>query len=340
MFNSKPRSSKPNNLKTLCYVKEIAALFCILFFASGCDLFGSSNSSSDAKVKVEAVVESPQSSFNISAQLGKAPLTVSYTDTSTNGSAMITTWAWDFGDGSASAEQNPQYIYQTAGSYDVSLTVTSSDGNDYKVMVSAITVVPADIEAKLTIVDEKGLALSGVTVTSEIFDIQSQEVNQYTQLLVNSRPSEAQGLLRLKKEGYLDGLVFLNGNQINSTEYVTMLSRLPVIIFDGEQGGELIGKDGASVTIPDFALVKPDGSMVTGEVELYITPVDIRDDILAFAFPGSYYGIPTEGEVPVGQDAQQQLISYGVVEYYFFQNGEKLQLKEGVTASLEMPIGR
>ncbi|MFQ3251651.1 MAG: hypothetical protein ACI9O6_003501 [Glaciecola sp.] len=192
--------------------------------------------------------------------------------------------------------------------------------------------------AKLSVVDEQGIPVSDLTVTSETFDIQSQSVNEYSQVLVSTRPSDNQGIMRIEKQGYLDSLVFLNGNQMDTTQNVTMLKRLPAITFNAEQGGDLIGKDGASVSIPEYALVKSDGSVVSGEVQLYITPVDVRDEILAFAFPGSYYGIPNEGEVPDGQDAQQQLISYGVVEYTFFQNDEELQLNEGVVAQLEMPI--
>ena len=39
------------------------------------------------------------------------------------------TFAWDFGDGSTSTEQNPTHTYTEAGTYSVSLTVTSSTGD-------------------------------------------------------------------------------------------------------------------------------------------------------------------------------------------------------------------
>jgi len=37
----------------------------------------------------------------------------------------ITSWQWDFGDGSASTEQNPQHAYDTLGGYLVTLTIAS-----------------------------------------------------------------------------------------------------------------------------------------------------------------------------------------------------------------------
>ncbi|MEA3364758.1 MAG: PKD domain-containing protein, partial [Candidatus Hydrogenedentes bacterium] len=39
----------------------------------------------------------------------------------------IVMWEWDFGDGSTSSEQNPTHAYGTAGSYDLSLTVSNDD---------------------------------------------------------------------------------------------------------------------------------------------------------------------------------------------------------------------
>jgi PKD repeat protein len=53
---------------------------------------------------------------------------VTFTDLSTPGSAPITAWLWNFGDGGTSTQQNPRYTYTKAGIYTVSLTVTTSDG--------------------------------------------------------------------------------------------------------------------------------------------------------------------------------------------------------------------
>lgn len=55
-------------------------------------------------------------------------LTVTFTDTSTD-DVGIESWAWDFGDGATSTEQNPVHAYAEAGTYTVSLTVTDADGN-------------------------------------------------------------------------------------------------------------------------------------------------------------------------------------------------------------------
>lgn len=60
---------------------------------------------------------------------GCAPLCVNFTDGSTvGGNGTINQWYWDFGDGFTSTSQNPTHCYSVAGTYSVTLTVTTSDG--------------------------------------------------------------------------------------------------------------------------------------------------------------------------------------------------------------------
>ncbi|MEW5925197.1 MAG: PKD domain-containing protein, partial [Candidatus Zixiibacteriota bacterium] len=68
---------------------------------------------------------------------GCVPLTVNFTDLSTG---PVISWDWDFGDGGGSALENPSHQYTTAGTYTVSLTVTSSICDDTETKVGYITV--------------------------------------------------------------------------------------------------------------------------------------------------------------------------------------------------------
>jgi len=54
--------------------------------------------------------------------------TITFTDNSTIGDANITSSYWDFGDDTNSTEQNPEHMFEAAGTYTVTLTVT--DEND------------------------------------------------------------------------------------------------------------------------------------------------------------------------------------------------------------------
>jgi YD repeat-containing protein len=60
--------------------------------------------------------------LNAAPQIGPAPLTVTFTDTST-ASNGITAWKWDFGDGVTSTLQNLTHTYSLFGSYSPRLTI-------------------------------------------------------------------------------------------------------------------------------------------------------------------------------------------------------------------------
>ncbi|MFA5414209.1 MAG: PKD domain-containing protein [Methanoregula sp.] len=84
----------------------------------------------------------PVANFTGAPTTGTAPLTVSFTDRSTN---YPTAWNWSFGDGSSSNLQNPNYTYSNAGTYTVSLSATNSAGSTTKTMTHYIAVSPGVI---------------------------------------------------------------------------------------------------------------------------------------------------------------------------------------------------
>jgi len=54
---------------------------------------------------------------------------ISFTDASVANSGILTNWTWDFGDGSPTdPNQNPTHVYAAAGTYNVTLTVTTDKG--------------------------------------------------------------------------------------------------------------------------------------------------------------------------------------------------------------------
>ncbi len=56
----------------------------------------------------------------------KNDLAVTFSDESTASNTTITDWAWDFGDGNTSTQQNPSHTYASAGTYSVQLTASDS----------------------------------------------------------------------------------------------------------------------------------------------------------------------------------------------------------------------
>ena len=65
--------------------------------------------------------------FTAQGLMGQEKAVITFHDQS---SGNITSWHWDFGDGTESIEQNPIHEYTTIGSFTVTLTVAGPDGND------------------------------------------------------------------------------------------------------------------------------------------------------------------------------------------------------------------
>ncbi len=121
-------------------------------------LTASNPGGSDTETKADYITVTPlapAADFTASPVSGAAPLTVAFTDTSTNNP---TSWSWDFGDGSASTEQNPSHTYENSGgttrTFTVSLTATNDGGSDTETKADYISVVPpapsADFSASPT----------------------------------------------------------------------------------------------------------------------------------------------------------------------------------------------
>ena len=68
----------------------------------------------------------PISDFDM-GENGCVPWTIKFTDKST----WVTSYYWEFDDGSTSTEQNPSHIYEKAGKYEVKLTVTGDGGSAF-----------------------------------------------------------------------------------------------------------------------------------------------------------------------------------------------------------------
>jgi len=101
--------------------------------------------------------KTPIADFTAKPTSGDAPLTVEFTDISTNSPLS---WTWDFGDGTTSNEQNPKHTYNIPGSYNVALKVTNANGNDSRIktnyivtnsLVSDFTATPLSGGAPLTV---------------------------------------------------------------------------------------------------------------------------------------------------------------------------------------------
>ncbi len=79
----------------------------------------------------------PVASFTAGPTNGAAPLNVGFTDQS---SGSVTGWAWTFGDGNTSTNQNPSDIYVNPGTYTVQEIVTGNGGSGTNTQTALINV--------------------------------------------------------------------------------------------------------------------------------------------------------------------------------------------------------
>lgn len=92
-----------------------------------------------------AVPVPPQAAFNAPSEV-TAGDDISFEDESTWGTSPIVSWAWSFGDGTGSSDENPDHVYVTPGADTVTLTVTAQDGRQSSTS-ETITVDPQDPQA-------------------------------------------------------------------------------------------------------------------------------------------------------------------------------------------------
>jgi PKD repeat protein len=117
-----------NDMRRHSYSVLVLTLALMVVLVAGCP--------SPAKV-------APAAAFSADPTSGNAPLTVQFTDKSVPGSASVQTRLWDFGDGQTDSGSAPAHVYQTAGTYTVSLTVTTADGQDSETKSNLINVTTA-----------------------------------------------------------------------------------------------------------------------------------------------------------------------------------------------------
>ena len=84
--------------------------------------------STRTEVAYITVYADPVADFAPDTTSGCAPLTVQFTDLSSAGSAPLTSWSYDFGDGTLGTTANPSHTYTAAGYYTVTQVVTDGHG--------------------------------------------------------------------------------------------------------------------------------------------------------------------------------------------------------------------
>lgn len=150
---------------------------------------------SDTETKTDyiTVLGPPVANFSGTPLSGTVPLSVDFTDSSTN---SPDTWFWDFGDGDSSAVQNPTHIYNYIGVYTVTLTASSSAGSDSETKAAYITVTAAE-EFGAAEVENCDIDTGGAAVGLRVSDVAIARDN-----ILGSVTIDASAELRAKDNAY------------------------------------------------------------------------------------------------------------------------------------------
>ncbi|MDP3293594.1 MAG: PKD domain-containing protein [Nevskia sp.] len=232
---------------------------------------------------------------------------------------------WDFGDGLRGGGGRLAHVFDSAGSYPVTLTATDAagaSGSTQQMITVAAAPVPArtqSVSGRVTALDGSALAEVSVRADAAIGEPQT---------------------LRFSRSGYVDQVQTLNfpeGSGDDTSFVVAMRASEPAQTLadadadaDAAAGGVLSGRDGVRIQLPPAALITADGVPVTGAVDITMTPIDITRPN-AGGFPGQFAGIDANAVV-------QPIVSYGTTDFVLSQGGQRLQLAPGKPAEILLPL--
>lgn len=97
---------------------------------------GAADESSVSIAVTQGGNQAPAVTASAAPTTGLAPLAVSFQSSGTDADGTIASYAWTFGDGATSTQQNPSHTYTAAGSYTATVTVTDNSGATGSAQVS------------------------------------------------------------------------------------------------------------------------------------------------------------------------------------------------------------
>ena len=186
---------------------------------------GSDTKTKTAYITVNDIIVAPVADFSADATSVTEGSTVNFTDLSTNDP---TSWSWTFAGGtpSSSTAQNPSVTYNTAGTYDVTLTASNSAGSDTETKTGYITVTTAPSTVQLSFTDfENGWGIwtdgggdcklyTGGTYAwsgSNAADIQDNSGVKSSFYMTNGEDVNSPGYVQIQVEFYFVAISMENG---------------------------------------------------------------------------------------------------------------------------------
>lgn len=118
----------------------------------------------------------PIARFRAQPLVGVVPLTVEFQDLSI---ADATSWSWYFGDGATSNQRSPFHIYESPGTYTVTLVITARTGTGTQSRTGYVTVLEPPLRADFTATPTAGVPPLEVRFTDQSIGIVTQRLWQF-----------------------------------------------------------------------------------------------------------------------------------------------------------------
>jgi PKD repeat protein len=244
------------------------------------------------------------------------------------------THSFDFGDGVRGGGAQVAHVFHDAGTYTVRLTVGDDRGGvdtaDADVTIAEGPAPGSEVTAQGLVRAVDGTPIAGAMVTVEPGGANGQ-TDASGRVAVGVR-KDVPTQIHVRKSGFADQIVgtsIPDGAESAIFEATLLPRETPLSLADAAAGGALVGTHGARIVIPPNAVVDATGAAVTGPIDVSVTPLDVT--AAPRAFPGRCRGVLPDGTEGV-------IITYGTVEYVLEQNGNRLNLKPGSAATIDIPV--
>lgn len=194
-------------------------------------------------------------------------------------------------------------------------------------------VVLVDSSIKGRIMDTNGLPVADAIVTIP-GEQTTSDVDGFF-FMTNKKMNQNGAIVKAEKNGYFVGIKMLNAKKGTTSTVDFRLISLNQS-FSGKVsnsiGGEVTNAGGVKLTFEPNEVTFEDGSPYNGDVNVHSYYIDPTSENLSTEMPGDLRGITSEG-------VENQLQTVGMVAVHLLSStGQKLQVKEGATIKMEMPI--